>query len=148
MTRQNTKSGFTLIELTIVIAILAVTAYFGTAYFTSFSTRASLDSTSKRISSYLQQARSKSMAQEDGKAWEIRFGKDASGDFYQLCWEDGDCQAKIYLPSEVKFKDNIEGKKIQFTKLYGSLSENSTIDKVKLSSSKVETLNIIYVNKE
>ena len=139
------KQGFTLIELLLVIAILGIIAYFAIGYFGSYETKTSLDSIAAEISSYLQQARSKSMAQEKGEAWGVEFTRSGNDDFYQIYSTGGDTELKIYLPSTIRFVDSTVGKKIQFAKLYGTISAQTTIG---IYSQKTANSKTITVNKE
>ena len=143
------SKGFTLVELLLVIAILAIIAYFSITYFGGYESKTSLDSATSEISSYLQQARSKSMAQEKGKAWGVKFDSDEKGHFYQIQSSDEVySETKRYLPAGITFKDFTPPQKIQFTKLYGSRSDVSTISTIELVSFKLGTSKSVNVNEE
>ena len=139
------SSGLTLIELMIVIAILAMLAYFAMNYFGSYKSKTSLDSTASEISSHLQQARSKSMAQEKGESWRVEFGRSGDNDFYQIFSTGGDIEPKIYLPPTIKFIDSTVDKEVEFSKLYGEISTQTVIG---IFSQEQSICKIITINEE
>ncbi|HLC99648.1 MAG TPA: GxxExxY protein [Patescibacteria group bacterium] len=102
----STKSGFTLMELVLVIAVLGVIAGIGMGSYGNFFRQSSLTSSANEITSTLRQAQTNSQASSDGFGWAVHFddmsqGANAnrfilyrgncSNDATKVCRVDGQC---------------------------------------------------------
>ncbi len=74
----NKRSGFTLTELLIVIAIIAVISVAGFVSLGNYRGRQAVQSAVDEISSVARAVRQRSMAQEDGSRWGIHFSNSSS----------------------------------------------------------------------
>ncbi|KKT36207.1 MAG: Pilin assembly protein [Parcubacteria group bacterium GW2011_GWA1_44_13] len=124
------QKGFSLLELLIVIAIMAILAAVGAGFYRGFAKNVELQSSSKMIASDLRQMRAKSMAGESGYKWGVRFVKDAGGDYYITFSTDGTnstTTATTTLSSGVTFSDPVSGyKEVIFNKITGTISTATT----------------------
>lgn len=78
------KKGFSLIEVLLVTAILAVLGTVGSGFFGFYAKNIELDATAKAITADLKFARSKALAGENGLHWGVHFENGASSDFYVI----------------------------------------------------------------
>ncbi|OGY99377.1 MAG: hypothetical protein A2945_00780 [Candidatus Liptonbacteria bacterium RIFCSPLOWO2_01_FULL_52_25] len=78
----STKSGFTLLEVLIVIALLAVLGVAGVGYFGSSSRQVELDSTAKNIVAALRDARSRALSGQGGFHWGVHFVNSSTAGVY------------------------------------------------------------------
>lgn len=80
------KSGFTLIEIVLVIAILAIAGTFAAFGFTNARRAKELEHDARAIVAYLRDAQQRSMTQDGGAAWGVRFENvaDPGQDYYDL----------------------------------------------------------------
>lgn len=136
----RSSRGFTLLELMIVMAILAILSGGVVIWFMGYQRQAELDSTSKMIVDTLRDAQSRSISGKDFKSWGVCF--DASGNRFILFRDDGvDCaistiKEENYLSSFVKIGMlcpitgvclNGGGNKIIFNNLNGGTAQYGTI---------------------
>ena len=85
LTAKLLDRGFTLLEVILVIAILAIISTISFSYLGGFKTSSELDETAGQIVGKLREAQSKAMTGEDGKKWGVHFdnaGSDSSYDFF------------------------------------------------------------------
>jgi len=143
-------AGFTLLEMLIVVAVLAVIGALSANYLTSYQKDLNLDKDSSQIFNYLEEARNKSLAKEDNKAWGIHFENPASGsDFFELYSTDtnyagGTVSEKIYLSSGVVFSDPATGNStdIQFSKLSATIVSATSVTIVSQTSNNTKTITV------
>ncbi len=78
------KKGFTLIELTIVVVIIAIISGVSLLSLSKYRNKSNLDSATRQISALLREAQSRSGAQESGVAWGVHFENATTSPFYAL----------------------------------------------------------------
>ncbi|MEK7520136.1 MAG: FISUMP domain-containing protein, partial [Patescibacteria group bacterium] len=123
--------GFTILELLITLAIIAIFAAVAGINLLSFQRSATLESAARDIVGNLRLAQGKAMAGADGNgdgqrdAWGIRFTNDANDRyemFYGNTYNAGAVTTTLYLPSGTAFTDPAESgnKDVIFTKRTGT----------------------------
>lgn len=112
--------GFTLIELLIVIAILAALAIIGGLNLFSYYRRQNLELTLNEITAFIRDAQNRSLSQQDGNEWGIRF-ENATPDAVKIFYATSTLVSTYVLRSGVQFTDPSEGnyKNIVFKKITG-----------------------------
>jgi len=151
------KKGFSLIELLMVIAILAILSSGVVIWFLGYQREAELGSTAKTIVNTLRDAQSRSINGKDFKSWGVYF--DNLNNKFVLFRNDGGgfagatVKEENYLSSFVKISTicqteaargvclNGDGKEIIFnlpkgdTGQYGTFNGNNTAIRIELASS-------------
>ncbi len=148
---MKNSRGFSLLELLIVIAIMAILAAVGAGFYRGVAKNIEIQSVSKMIASDLRQMRAKSMAGESGYKWGARFVKDAGGDYYITFSTDGTnstTTATTTLSSGITFSDPASGyKEIIFNKITGTIP-TATTTSIRIESTTatttVSTIGTIY----
>ncbi len=100
------KSGFTLIELLIVIGITVLMSTIGLLTLVNVRANQQLRLTSENLVTFLRDAQQKSISQESGLQWGVRFTHQAGGrDSYQLISGPGfnPAGSVVTLPNGVEF---------------------------------------------
>ncbi len=140
--------GFTVLEILIVLGISAI---IGTISFLSLANvrqSQSLESTAGSVVAVLRDAQSKSMSQEGGLEWGVRFENSMDGrDAYYLVSGPTftGAQSTAVLPASVEFFDPVRGtvKDIIFSKITGKPENSATIIlKLANNSSIAKNINI------
>ena len=125
------ESGFSLLELLIVIAIVGLLAAGVGVSLVNYQRTAALDSSAKEIVGNLRFAQSKAITGEDGNAdstsdkWGVRFTNgtnDTYRIFYGNSYNVNNAKEEIYLPSSVSFSAPAEENNLDviFTKISGT----------------------------
>lgn len=127
---MNSSRGFSLLELIIVIAIIALLGSIGSGYYRGFIKNVELQSVSKTLAGDLKHMRSKSMIGEDGVKWGAHIVNTSGGSqYYELFstptnYTDGakDVISTTTLSTGLTFYDPGVGasKDIIFTKISGT----------------------------
>ncbi len=148
--------GFSLIELMITIAIIAIFSSGAVIWFFGYQRQAELDSAAKNIVNTLRDAQARSVSGKDFKPWGVYF--DISGSKYVLFRNEGGGYAAAavkeenYLSSFVKISAvtlNGGGNEIIFNKSagdtaqFGSANGNNTAVKLEQSGASGNYKNII-----
>ena len=148
--------GFSLIELIISVAILAVFSSGIVIWFLGYQRQSELDSTAKMIVGTLRDAESRSMSGKDFKNWGVYF--DAAGNKYVLFRDDGGGYAtstvreENYISSFSRISSvtlNGGGNEVIFNKAggdtnqYGNANGNNTAVKIEQSGVSGNYTNII-----
>lgn len=130
MTR-NSQNGFTILELVISIAIIAIISAAVGMELITFQRIASLDAAAKDIVSELRSVQNKALSGEDGNSdgtgdsWGVRFSNSASdtyAEFYGSSFNSANVTATTTLSSSVVFTNPASSatKDIVFTKITGT----------------------------
>jgi prepilin-type N-terminal cleavage/methylation domain-containing protein len=133
-------SGFSLIEILLVISILAIISTSIFMWFSTYQRQTETESASKMIISSLRDAQSRSTSGKDFMKWGVFFD-DTSNKFILFRDEGGYAGASLkeetYLSKYVEFdSDSLMGgcNEIIFEKIHGETSQNCTIKIVDKSS--------------
>ncbi len=78
------RQGFTLMELLLVIAIIAVLATVSVLNLNGRRAHTELDGTAKQIASILREAEGRAVSQDSGASWGVHFENAAAGGFFAL----------------------------------------------------------------
>jgi prepilin-type N-terminal cleavage/methylation domain-containing protein len=131
----SAKSGFTLLEILLVVGVLVIIAAVSRDFYGSFVSGAQLDANSKTIIYDIRNTRDKAMNGQDDRRWGVHF-VNGSNDYYETFstptdYSDG---AKVigvttYLSNGVKFSYPAEGANtdIIFEKISGLATSSSII---------------------
>lgn len=131
------QTGFTLLELMLVIAILVILATMSRDFFGSFVPGAQLEDNAKTIIYDLRNTRDKAMNGQDDRLWGIHFINGAS-DYYEIFSTPTDYNdvAKTvilsnYLKNNIIFSSPVEGSSLDiiFGKISGQVASSSVIIK-------------------
>ena len=129
------KTGFTLLEILLSLAILLIVGGTAATFFLSYQKNLSLQTEANQIINFLQQARNKAINQENNKNWGIHFSNPAAGDdFFQLYQTDsnyagGSTTTQVSLSYEVEFSNptSTNTKNIQFSKGAATTTPNTIV---------------------
>ncbi|MCD6412151.1 prepilin-type N-terminal cleavage/methylation domain-containing protein [bacterium] len=137
------KKTFTLTEFLIVMAIVAAIAGFGIFNFYPYWRSKNLEGMAEKIAIFLENAKAKSMVQENGSSWGVHFENPTSSQsFFSLFYGSYSTSTTIqtiYLPNQIEFSDPSDGnfKEIIFEKITGKTGTSTQI-KIYLISSPSE----------
>jgi prepilin-type N-terminal cleavage/methylation domain-containing protein len=132
------KQGVTLIELLIAIGVIAVITGITTLYLVGARGAKDLDNDAKRIVVTLRDAQQRSMTQEEGDSWGVRFTENASGkDFFELFrTNSATAFPRVILKDNIEFTDPASGSKdIVFERLSGKPTSGSGTVEIKIVNS-------------
>ena len=135
MTRHSSRSGFTLTEVLIVVAIGVVLTASGFLSLNSFRNRKDVEFSMLEVTAAVRGTRERSITQEDGFGWGIRFTSTSTGDTYEVF--QGSSYANGTTTATHSFRRPVE---------FGEPSGNRTVDIIfSPISGKVSTRKIITV---
>lgn len=161
MNKFDINSGFSLIELLIVMAIVAIFASGAVIWLIGYQRQAELDSAAKNIINTLRDAQARSTSGKDFKPWGVYF--DAAGNKYVLFRNEGGgyggtggqvvtAKEENYLSSFVKIgaitltgggNEIIFNKSLGDTGQYGSANGNNTAVRIEQNGASSNYKNII-----
>jgi prepilin-type N-terminal cleavage/methylation domain-containing protein len=125
--KLKNKSGFTLLELMLVMAILVIIAFVSRDLYTNFALDTTIDNNSKTIMFDLRSARDKAMNGQDDDNWGIHF-VNATSDYYEIfstptnyASASTTIESTNYLNGNVTFSSPATGNSVDiiFTKISG-----------------------------
>lgn len=124
---KRSVTGFTLLELLIVIAIVSVLATAGVVTYANSQRKVVLTTSAEHISSVLRLARQRAVGQEQGLEWGVHFENPAGGaGFYEIfkgaSYSTSSVTEKFFLQSPVIFSQPASGNSINviFSKRTGT----------------------------
>jgi type II secretory pathway pseudopilin PulG len=150
------QKAFTLMELLIVIGITIVLAGVGISTYVNQQRAKLLDMAAQEVVGYLRYAQQKSMAQESGNQWGIRFKNPADeDDFYALSLYDDTDNSYIsteetrYLSSGIEYESPTVGNYIDvsFSKLTGT-NATSTAQSITIKSTVTNSTSTISISSQ
>lgn len=130
---SKSYSGFSLIEILLVVSILAIISTSAFIWFSNYQRQTEIESASKMIISSLRDAQSRSISGKDFMKWGIFF--DGTGNKFILFRDEGGyagatIKEETYLSSYVEFDSaSLSGgcNEIIFEKINGATAQNCTI---------------------
>ena len=144
---STVKNGFSLLELLIVIAILAVISTIGFGFYMNFVRSSELDFSTKDIAFNLKQAQAKSMAGEDGRKWGTHFVNGAD-DYYEIFSTPTDysdaaktINSIVYLQNGIFFTIPVASSTVIFDKIRGTVSSNFSLT-ISSPANQTKTVNV------
>jgi prepilin-type N-terminal cleavage/methylation domain-containing protein len=129
------KTGFTLLEMMLVIAMLAIIVFVSREFYGSFALDATVDNSAKTITFDLRNVRDRAMNGQNDSNWGIHFAN-ASDDYYEIFSTPTNyadvakvIESKNYLSGNIKFSSPSEGNNLDviFTKVSGTTFDASVI---------------------
>ncbi|MFZ5364091.1 MAG: pilus assembly FimT family protein [Patescibacteria group bacterium] len=140
-------SGFTLLEVLLVIALLGILAGFSASSFRNYGKSVEIDLAGKNIIHDLRQMRARAAAGENRRNWGAHF-VNGTRDYYELFSTPTDYAdaAKIiintiYLPSTIEFSTPSEGSGLDI--IFSSISAATSANFIIINSEDIEkTINI------
>lgn len=122
-------------ELLIVIGIVAVLSSIVSLGIVNFRKKADMDSVKAQMVSLLNEARSRSVSQEDGESWGVRFVNSSSAPFYALfkaTYSASTERGHYRLPTNVSYASSTfpvdTEKEIMFREISGFASGSPSIN--------------------
>ena len=131
MVRDENERGFTLIEIMIVLAITTMLGAVVFANLPGIRRERQIDLERDKIIAALQDARGRSIVQEDGLQWNVYFENAAESDFYALFsgtnYGTGTTTEMIYLPSSIEFNTPSATSTVSFSTRTGASASTTII---------------------
>jgi len=126
-------TGFSLLEVLIVVAIIGTLGAAGVAYYRNYAQHVEVTTVSSTITSALKNARSRAMTGQDERKWGVRF-VNGTQDYYEVfstptTYADGSMiiESTEYLFAGVAFTDPADSttKDIIFSRIAGTTTASS-----------------------
>lgn len=131
---KNSSSGFTLIEILVVIAILVIVSAVGFFAFTSYKGSKNVELTMDELAAVIRDIQKRSITQQDGKQWGIRFSNSTSTThayevFSGASYSTSTVERTYSLKRNVEFTNPSDGSSIDaiFSAIGGELSGDTII---------------------
>jgi prepilin-type N-terminal cleavage/methylation domain-containing protein len=144
---SGSTAGFSLLELLLVVAVLAILGSVGSAYYFNVIKNIEMNTTAAGVISDLNHAQSSAMAGEGGVRWGVHF-VNGTDDLYQLFSTPTDFASAsttiasvVYLPQQVVFSDPVEGsvRDVLFERIAG-ITASTTITLASSDSTRIITV--------
>lgn len=104
---KSLRAGFTLIEVIIIVGVVAVASRASLVILDGYVTHRSVDLTVREIEAVITDVRQRSIAQQSGMQWGIRFVNASTTHYYQIfsgpTFATGTVQSRVSLSDRVKF---------------------------------------------
>ena len=135
MLKTKSDSGFSLLELMLVIAVLVILATIVNGYYFNYLKNTQLDSAGKLVASELIKARDKAMAGEADNNWGVHFVNNGSN-YYELFSSPTDyfntakaVKETIFLDNGINFASPTTGASttVVFSKIFGNSTETGIV---------------------
>jgi prepilin-type N-terminal cleavage/methylation domain-containing protein len=134
MNSKKIKTGFTMIELLVVISITAIIATSGILVYAMAQRRVTLNLTADQIQQVLRFARQRSVSQQEGLSWGVHFDNTNSGNPWYAIYKgspynQNNITEYYSLPNPIRFSNPASGQSldVEFLKLTGNASGNATV---------------------
>lgn len=108
--KSGYKSGFTFVELLIVISIIAVISSIGGMAYLSFRNKERVDVMANRITADIRATMARAQAQENGEQWGIHFDNTTPANSFYAIWD-----GESYLTGTVVQKVGISSAGVSFS---------------------------------
>lgn len=123
------KKGFSLIEIIVSVAVLALVVSAGWFSFSSYAARQELKSGSARVAALIAEARSKTLARENSAAYGVHFESDRAVLFRAPTYAAGNADNKAELMSRriTISVISFSGSEVVFKRLTGAATATGSI---------------------
>jgi prepilin-type N-terminal cleavage/methylation domain-containing protein len=140
------KNGFTLIELVIVLAIIAILSAIVVTGFSSFRNAQAFDRDVEMIVSFLNEARTQTLSSKNASAYGVHFASTAATLFTAPTYTSGAEGNKeyVFLGHDTMLTLSLTGgaNEIVFERLTGETDQNGTIVVSSAASGRTKTITI------
>lgn len=147
MTR--TPYAFTLIELLLVMAVLAVIGGITSTFLFGAKTTATLEEESRQIVNTLRVAGQRSVTQEENASWGVHFDNTESMPFYELFWGTSYAVAttsdRVYFANTIIYQGLATSTNVVFAKRTGNPT-NGTSTIITIQDSVLQSIKTITVS--
>lgn len=145
--RSHSTSGFSLLELLLVVAVLAILGGIGSSYYFNVVKNIEMSTAAAGVISDLKHAQNSAMAGETGVRWGVHF-VNGTDDYYQVFSTPTNFASAsttitsiIYLPQQVTFANPSEGstKDVLFERITGVVA-STTVTLASSDSTRIITV--------
>ncbi len=140
------KKGFTLLELIIAMAILAVISVIVLSTLQSFNNNQALDKDTQAVVAYLDEAKNKTIASKNAAQYGVRMASSSVTLFKGSSYNAADTENQTYTFNSVILINTLSlqggGSDVVFMRLTGETSQNGTITLSSIRASSIRTVTI------
>ncbi len=142
--------GFSLVELLVAIAIMAILATVGFSSYAGFKNKQSVEAEVTKLTATIREAMELSRSQADGSQWGVHFANPTGtgNDFYEIwkgtSYASSTVTSRVNLTTNVRFTDPADGstKDVSFGKSTGLITASSSVVIESLTSGGTGRVNI------